>query len=86
MVSYDENTGESAEKAIVVHAENEEEGIAAEYEYLFKKFGLKGKNWNLKRQSLLDFNNRYFDKMEIELSDGSSKSLFFDITEFFGKV
>jgi hypothetical protein len=61
-------------------------GIAAEYYYLEQKFGQPNVDWKLKRQSVLHVKGRDYDRMEIELKDGGKKDVFFDITEFFGKL
>jgi len=74
-----EKSGESIEKAIIV------ESIAAEYEYLERKFGERGKNWELDTQSLVKKGNKYYDRIDLKLSDGTRKTIYFDITAFFGK-
>ncbi len=86
MAKFIEKTGESIEEAIVIlDASNHMEGVGAEYEYLAKKFGVQGKDWKLIRQSLMPYGGRQYDRMEIELADKAQKTIFFDITSFFGK-
>jgi ribosomal protein S3 len=34
-------------------------------------------------QSLIGKENKHIDKIEIELKDGTNKTVYFDITEFF---
>ncbi|NVM01034.1 MAG: hypothetical protein HWN67_01745 [Candidatus Helarchaeota archaeon] len=86
MIEYVENSGESMETAIIIkNAPNHFEGVNAEYIYISRKFGVKGKDWKLKQQSLLPKNEKHFDKMEIILSDGTEITIFFDISEFYGK-
>lgn len=51
--------GESIEKAIVIDAENEVTGVLAEYEYLEKRFGKRGKDWKLNMQSLIEESKKY---------------------------
>lgn len=86
-ITYEENSGDSIENAIVIHgALNEKEGVYAEYEYLSKKFGERGKDWKLVQQSVTDgIKGKYYDEMEIILSDGTKRTICFDITEFFRK-
>ena len=74
-----EKSGESIEEAIIV------ESIAAEYEYLERKFGERGKNWELDTQSLVKKGNKYYDRIDLKLSDGTRKTIYFDITAFFGE-
>lgn len=78
--------GESIERAIVIDAENEVTGVLAEYEYLEKRFGKRGKDWKLNMQSLIEENKKMYDMMDLTLSDGTEKTIYFDITSFFGKL
>jgi hypothetical protein len=89
MVTFSNDSGDSQEHAVkVLGAENEGEGTAAEYRFLSQKFGVQGKDWNLVIQSLLEDKDsgRVFDMMDLEFPDKTFKTLFFDITEFYGKV
>jgi len=72
------------ENAIVIHvASNSIEGVKTEYQYLSEKFGHRGLDWNLKEQSLIKKGSKQYDKFDIELKDGASKTIYFDITEFY---
>ena len=66
--------GDSISNAIKVHS------ISEEYEYLDQHYG----NYNLREQALIEKNGKYYDRMEIELSDGNLKVVFFDISSFYG--
>ena len=57
----------------------------SEYVYLNAKYGLRGLDWELVQQALLTENGREYDQMDLKLFDGTEKTLYFDITEFFGK-
>ena len=86
MVSIVKNSGESINDAIIIlGATGSTDGVAVEYEYLEEKFGKRGLGWKLNRQSLLSINNKYYDEMDLTLSDGTQIVLYFDITDFFGK-
>ena len=66
MVRYIEKSGETIKDAIIIlDVKNNFEGVAAEYEYLEKKFGKRGENWELERQSLIKTGNKYYDKMDL---------------------
>lgn len=85
-------SGDSIKNAIkIIGARNECAGIRAEYEYLSQKFGERDKDWKLGDQScfnvynLEEKNEKIYDKMYITLSDGTKKTIYFDITEYFGK-
>ncbi len=86
MAEYIERSGDSKKEAIVVlDVENSREGVRAEYEYLEKRFGRRGIDWQLEAQFLLSENKMYYDKMELRFPDGSKKTIYFNITFFFGK-
>jgi len=86
MVNYIEKSGNSISEAVVIlEARNEQEGVEAEYIYLFEKVGQKNVDWELKSQSLISKNGRFYDRLIIKLSDGSEKNFYFDISDFFGK-
>jgi hypothetical protein len=86
MVEYAGGDGSSMEKAVkIVGAANSMEGISAEYQYLSNKYGIRGQDWNLEMQSLAQDKGKSFDVMMIVLKDGTKLSVYFDISEFFGK-
>jgi len=89
MITFSTDSGDSQDHAVKIWgARNEGEGTAAEYWFLSQKFGVRGKDWNFAIQSLLEDRDsgRVFDMMELELPDKTSKTLYFDITQFYGKL
>ena len=86
-ISFTGGPGDTTATAVIISgAPNSRVGIDAEYYYLGKKFGQRNVDWKLKRQSVLQEKGKVYDCMEIEMKDGSKKTVFFDITEFFGKL
>jgi len=86
MIEYEGSDGSSVEKSIKVKgASSEMEGVLAEYNWLSKKFGKRGKDWEIESQSLIKKNNNKYDEMTIKLADGTKKRIHFDVTEFYGK-
>ncbi|NYT05998.1 MAG: hypothetical protein GKC04_06475 [Methanomicrobiales archaeon] len=85
------NSGRSVEEAVVIEdAADHLDGIAAEYRYLEERYGKEGVAWKLKFQFLLDVppeegggSARFFDKLIIELADGSVETVYFNIGSFF---
>jgi hypothetical protein len=78
--------GDTPETAIIIRGmPNHTRGVQAEYLYLTRRFGRRGTDWELTKQALLQVGGRSYDEMRIKLSDGTQKTIFFDITEFFGK-
>lgn len=91
-VSYGGGDGTSMDKAIVVNAPNESEGVGAEYDWLAAKFGPRNIAWKMDLQSTADDAGKMYDILEVEfLKDagaykaGDKLSFFFDITAFYGK-
>lgn len=88
MITFTDDSGDSQAHAVkILGARNEDEGTQAEYYFLSQNFGARGKDWNLLIQTLLEDKDsgRVYDMMELEFPDKTSKTLYFDITEFYGK-
>ena len=86
-ITFKGGPGDTPETAVVIlGAPNSMAGIAAEYSYLKKKFGRENVDWMLTRQSVLQQKGKVYDRMDLDLKDGSKKTVFFDISEFFGKL
>jgi len=85
-VAEENRDGSSIGQAIIIkYIGDYSKSIGQEYEYLSGKFGARGKDWKLIKQSLLHENGRSYDKMDIQLMpSGEEKTLYFDITEPFG--
>ncbi len=76
-----ENDGSSYTKAIIIKEKTETEGIKAEYVWLKQHYP----GFQLKQQSLSNYKDKSYDVMDIVTSDGEKKSVYFDISNFFGK-
>jgi hypothetical protein len=76
-----ERDGSSVEKAIIIIEKSESTGISAENDWIRKNYpGYR------KVGQLLVFNKkRPYDIINIENAEGSAKSIYFDISAFFGK-
>lgn len=86
MVNFGKKTERSLEEAISISGvKSHYDGVRAEFKYLEKKFGKRGKKWQLKRQFLVKKNKRYYDRIELIFSDGTETIIYFDITPFFGR-
>lgn len=81
--------GSSPEKAIIIkYIGDYDKSIDQEYQYLKKKFGIRGNDWNLVRQSLMaGKEGKSYDEMIIELLPSKETiTLYFDITEPFEEL
>lgn len=74
--------GTSVEHAIAIDAQNEEDGVTAEYAWIDAHFP----GYRRERQSLIDHGARMYDAIDITTATGEAKTLYFDITGFFGKL
>lgn len=76
-----QNDGSSIEKAIVIKASNERNGVSAEYTKLDKLFP----NYRVKSQGVTSKGSKEYDVISIVTSTGEDKVIYFDITNFYGK-
>ena len=87
VISFEGGPGDTIEKAIIIRgAARTNAGVESEYFYLREKYGQQGKDWSLDSQMLLQANDRLYDKMYINLADGTQTSIIFDVTDFHGKI
>jgi len=85
-IRFEGGDGSNIKQAIVIKgAKGESDGVAAEYKYLEMLYGPKGQGHNVRGQALMENGARSFDKLDVDLKDGRSISVFFDITDYFGK-
>jgi hypothetical protein len=80
-VSFAGGDGTTIEKAVVILGATEATGVEAEYQWLASHYpGWKGVD-----QSLVNGDKKVYDVMNFTLPDGSKHTVFFDITDYFGK-
>src|SRR5215510_7230469 len=81
-VSYEGGDGLACESRVVIRgATGENQGIAAEYAWLRKRYP----GHKVNRQSLMECDQHPTDMMSITTADGRSVDVHFDISDFFGK-
>ena len=73
--------GSSMEKAVLVEADNEEDGVLWERRWIFDHFG----RFRRKSVGLTAANGRHFDVFVVELADHSERTFYFDCTNFLGR-
>jgi hypothetical protein len=74
--------GLSMADAIQLDARTEIEGVEAEYKYIARTYP----GWRVESQSLIHEGDRSYDLLEIADSTGRKKAIYFDITNWFGKL
>jgi hypothetical protein len=81
----DPHDGASIGRAYVIHARNEQQGVAFERYYAVHRGGCR--QWSVSNQTLLSLGSRKIDQLDLECLDNKAQiSLFFDVTSFFGKT
>ena len=79
--------GDSPDTAVIVHATSTEKGTPAEYAYVEAQCGKPGTDWMLETQSQSSHEGKEYDVLQVKsLKDGSSRTFWFDISSFFGKL
>lgn len=75
--------GTSMATAVVIDAANEADGVAAEYAWLSEHFP----GAHVVNQSLLTpAGDHVYDALEFTARDGTKRTVYFDISRFFGKM
>lgn len=80
-VPEDQQDGLSYQTAIFIKETTSMKGIAAEYEWIKKRYT----DYTVKKQSLQMQNGRAYDILTIGFPDKKTLDLYFDISNFFGK-
>jgi hypothetical protein len=76
--------GSSVDHAVAIRgARGEADGVAAEYWYVGQLLGVRGVDWRVGMQALLEKNGHDYDMLEVA-SRGAKRRFFFDISDFFG--
>jgi hypothetical protein len=85
-VQYSDGEGESAQNPIIIsNARFDLEGTAAEFAWLIRRFGTMGVDWRVRSHGGAARDDRKIDRVVIAVRDGEERSVFFDVTESFGK-
>jgi hypothetical protein len=74
--------GTSYENAVFITEKTESKGVDAEYKWLSQHYP----GYKLKKQSLGHNGGKPYDLMDIKTSSGEEKTIYFDISNFFGNL
>jgi hypothetical protein len=82
-VYFSGGSGESRESPIIIRgALRQSEGVEAEYYYLGKLLGEKGKAWEVEGQTMFREGKRVYDVLELRLLPSGKKSIYyFDVSK-----
>jgi hypothetical protein len=75
-------TGATIEDAVIINADNHFTGVDSEYSFITGECKKTGNSWKLVQQALLEVNGKHYDKMDVELDDGNTRTYYFDISSF----
>ncbi|HEY5093978.1 MAG TPA: hypothetical protein VII69_02550 [Candidatus Eremiobacteraceae bacterium] len=79
--------GSNVATAIVITAKTETDGITAEHDYIAKQPCANGGTWLWTKQSVRAAGSLKYDQIDTKCSSSDdSRSFFFDITSFFGRL
>jgi hypothetical protein len=81
-VSLSGGDGSTFAKAIVVKAPTDHAGVNAQHDYIAKHFG----KWRTIGVKSVEHNKRLFDIMTFTTANGKKHTLYFDITDYYGKL
>jgi hypothetical protein len=82
-ITYAGGDGTSMEQAVFIkNAKDEMEGVEAESKWIQKMHP----GWRKGEQRLLNKNGRVYDEIDYLTASNETKTIYFDITEFFGKM
>jgi len=74
--------GSSFAKAIMVKAPTDYAGVDGQHDYIAKHFG----KWRSIGVKSVEHDKRLFDIMRFTSADGKTHILYFDITDYYGKL
>lgn len=81
-ITFEGGDGSSFEEAVVIKgAKDTMEGIEAESKWIEKKH----RGWEKGDQALVSKNGKHYDRIEYSTPKDGKKTIFFDITDFYGK-
>ncbi len=81
-MKYGDGDGSSCAEAVIVHERNEIAGGRAEYAWMAAKYP----GYRRGMQSLIRCNDKPADRIRIRTADGQELDVFFDISEYFGRL
>jgi hypothetical protein len=86
-ITYGGGDGETIVEAVIVHgANNDLAGTIAEFQWLTERFGHKDIDWQLETHAHGRINDKEIDTIVIRLPSGAQTTIYFDVTESFGRM
>lgn len=57
--------------------------VNEEYTILMAAYGIRGEHWTLVKQSLIEKDSKFYDKLIVKLQSGEIEEVYFDINSFY---
>lgn len=77
--------GSTRERAIVIRAASNFEGVDAEYRWLEAHFGKQNRDWTIDMRMNAIENSKSYESFLIKFANGETRTIHFDITSFDGR-
>lgn len=75
--------GSIDDAVVIIGVSKQDEGLEAEYGFISKKYGLKGKDWRVVGQTIVKENKKIYDMIEFEIISSSERRIYyFDVSAF----
>jgi len=85
-ITFEGGNGDSIDNAVVVKgAQFDLAGTTAEFAWVTKMYGRKDRDWYLLSHSHGRYGDREIDTIVIDIKNSAQQTIFFDISESFGK-
>ena len=85
-ITFEGGSGESPEKAVIIRgAFHDLMGTVAEFHWLAAAFGQKDVDWKVVTHAHGTVGNKDIDTVVVRLTSGIERTVYFDVTESFGK-
>jgi hypothetical protein len=85
-LSFQGGSGDTPATAVIItNAPNYVAMVAGEYQYLGKRFGKQGQDWQVAKKEVFQRADKVYDIITVELPRGAKQQVFFDITKDFKK-
>lgn len=81
-----EKDGDSIDNAIIINAPNSILGVIEEHDHVDRICGSQDNDVISVEQNLIKENQKFYDQFVIKMMDGTEKTVFFDVSSFYGKL
>ena len=85
-LTFEGGSGDTPATAVIIKgAPNYVAMVAGKYQYLQKKFGQQGRDWQMAKKEVYQRHGEVYDVICIEFPNETRHDIFFNITQYFKK-